>query len=106
MDESNVVDLLPLIAERVLRRAAEMSLHADRIEREFGGDPDFEGAEGLVRELRVCAENIERVGTLEGAPAEGWPGAGGLPQPSYNRAIASSRCDSQAAGGILRFLCN
>jgi hypothetical protein len=45
MDESNVVDLLPLIAERVLRRAAEMRLHADRIEREFGGDPDFGDAE-------------------------------------------------------------
>jgi len=38
-------------------------------EREFGGDPDFEDAEGLVRELRACAESIERVGTLEGAPA-------------------------------------
>jgi hypothetical protein len=38
MDESNVVDLLPLIAERVLQRAAEMRLYASRIEREFGGD--------------------------------------------------------------------
>ena len=69
MDASNVVDLLPLIAERVLRRAAEMRLHADRIEREFGGDPDFGDAEGLARELRACAANIERVGTLDGAPA-------------------------------------
>ena len=69
MDESNVVDLLPLIAECVLRRAAEMPVYADRIEREFGGDPDFEDAEGLVRELRACAESIERVGTLDGAPA-------------------------------------
>ena len=33
MDESNVVDLLPLIAECVLRRAAEMRVYADRIER-------------------------------------------------------------------------
>jgi len=69
MDASNVVDLLPLIAERVLRRAAEMRLHADRIEREFGGDPDFGDAEGLARELRACAANVERVGTLDGAPA-------------------------------------
>jgi len=69
MDGSNVIDLLPLIAERVLRRAAEMRVYADRIEREFGGDPDFENAEGLVRELRVCAESIERAGTLEAAPA-------------------------------------
>jgi len=69
MDEANVVDLLPLIAERVLQRAAEMRLYASRIEREFGGDPDFEDAEGLVRELRACAESIERVGTLERAPA-------------------------------------
>ena len=69
MDESNVVDLLPLIAECVLRRAAEMRVYADRIEREFGGDLDFENAEDLVRELRVCAANIERVGTLDGAPA-------------------------------------
>ena len=68
MDESNVVDLLPLIAEYVLRRAAEM-LYADRIEREFGGDPDFEDTEVLVRGLRACAESIERVGTFEGAPA-------------------------------------
>jgi hypothetical protein len=50
MDESNVVDLLPLIAECVLRRAAEMRVYADRIEREFGGDPGFENAEDLVRE--------------------------------------------------------
>jgi hypothetical protein len=46
-----------------------MRVYADRIEREFGGDLDFENAEDLVRELRVCAESIERVGTLEGAPA-------------------------------------
>jgi len=46
-----------------------MRVYADRIEREFGGDPDFEDADGLVRELRVCAESIERVGTLEEAPA-------------------------------------
>ena len=46
-----------------------MRLHADRIEREFGGDPDFGDAEGLVRELRACAANVERVGTLEGTPA-------------------------------------
>ena len=69
MDESNVVDLLPLIAECVLRRATEMRVYADRIEREFGGDPGFKNAEGAVRELRACAESIERVGTLEGAPA-------------------------------------
>jgi hypothetical protein len=69
MDESNVIDLLPLIAERVLGRAAEMRVYANRIEREFGGNPDFEDVEGLVRELRACAESIERVGTLEGAPA-------------------------------------
>ena len=69
MDESNVIDLIPLIAERVLGRAAEMRVYANRIEREFGGDPDFEDVEGLVRELRACAESIERVGTLEGAPA-------------------------------------
>ena len=61
MDKSNVVDLLPLIAECVLRRAAEMRLYASRVEREFGGDPDFENAEGVVRELRACAESIERV---------------------------------------------
>ena len=65
----NVVDLLPLIAERVMRRAEEMRLYADRIEREFGGDPAFEDADGLVRELRACAESIERVGSLDGAPA-------------------------------------
>ena len=69
MHEPKVLDLLPLIAERVLRRASEMRVYADRIEREFGGDPDFEDAEGVVRELRACAESIERVSTLEGAPA-------------------------------------
>jgi len=69
MDEASVIDLLPLIAERVLGRAAEMRVYANRIEREFGGDPDFEDVEGLVCELRACAESIERVGTLEGAPA-------------------------------------
>jgi len=31
MDETNVVDLLPLIAECVLRRAAEMRVYADRM---------------------------------------------------------------------------
>ena len=46
-----------------------MRLYADRIEREFGGDPAFEDADGLVRELRACAESIERVGSLDGAPA-------------------------------------
>jgi hypothetical protein len=71
MDETNVVDLLPLIAECILRRAAEMRVYANRIEREFGGDPDFEDVAGLVRELRACAESIERVGTLEGAPCVG-----------------------------------
>jgi hypothetical protein len=65
----NVVDFLPLIAERVLQRAAEMRVYADRVEREFGGDPAFEDTEGLVRGLRACAESIERVGTLEAAPA-------------------------------------
>jgi hypothetical protein len=69
MDETNVVDLLPLIAECVLRRAAEMRVYANRIEREFGGDLDFEDAEGLVRKLRACAANIESVGTLNAAPA-------------------------------------
>jgi hypothetical protein len=69
MDEFNVVDLLPLIAERVLGRATEMRVYADRIERELGGDPDFEGADSLARDLRACAESIERVGTLDGAPA-------------------------------------
>jgi len=69
MRESNVLDLLPLIAERVLQRALEMRVYAARIEREFGGDPDFENAEGAIRELKACAESIERVGTLEAAPA-------------------------------------
>ena len=69
MDDFNVIDLIPVIAAHVLRRAAEMRFYADRIEREFGGDPDFEDAEGAVRELRACAESIERVGTLDGAPA-------------------------------------
>jgi len=46
-----------------------MRVYVDRIEREFGGDPNFEDVEDLVRELRACAESIERVGTLEGAPA-------------------------------------
>ena len=71
MDESfgTVIDLIPAIAAHILNRAAEMHLHADRIEREFGGDPDFGDAEGAVRELRACAESIERVGTLDGAPA-------------------------------------
>src|SRR5215471_14157796 len=71
MDESfgTVIDIIPAIAARILNRAAEMRLHADRIEREFGGDPDFGDAEGLVRELRACAANVERVGTLDGAPA-------------------------------------
>jgi hypothetical protein len=69
MTASNVVDLIPSIAECVLRRAAEMRIYANRIEREFGGDPDFEDAEDLVRNLKVCAASIERVGTLDGAPA-------------------------------------
>ena len=89
MDESNVVDLLPLIAECVLRRAAEMRVYADRIEREFGGDPDFENAEDLVRELRDCAESIERVGTLEGAPAL-------IPYLNRTRAARLSRVGGQA----------
>ena len=68
-DDVNVIDLIPAIAARILNRAAEMRLHADRIEREFGGDPDFGDVEGVVRELKACAESIERVGTLDGAPA-------------------------------------
>jgi len=70
MNESfTVIDIIPAIAARVLSRAEEMRLYADRIEREFGGDPDFEDVEGVARELRACAANIERVGTLDGAPA-------------------------------------
>ena len=83
-DDANVIDLIPAIAARVLSRAAEMRLHADRIEREFRGDPDFGDAEGLARELRACAANIERVGTLEGAPAL---------IRYFNRTRAGGRCD-------------
>jgi hypothetical protein len=53
MDESNVIDLLPLIAECVLRRAAEMRVYADRgASRARYTEPGVALTGGCIRDFR------------------------------------------------------